>query len=412
VADQNPEQPSNGDETERGDKPQQKSKRRFLIIGVVMVLIVGALLLWWRSTFYEDTDDAQIDGHLIQISSRIAGQVIHINVDENQFVPAGTVIAELDPKDFEVAVQQDEANLQSAEAAYQAAKVNVPITGINTGSTLRSTSSDVEGAQAQVAASKQQLQGAQAQIAQADANYTKAKLDLERYTPLVAKDVISKQQFDQAVATADADKAALDNARAQEAAAQAQITVSQQKVKQAQAQYQSAQSAPQQLQAQKAKADQAAAQVEQARAQLEQAKLNLSYTKVIAPVAGIITRKSVEVNQNLSVGQNMLTLVSLDDIWITANFKETQLREMRAGQGVVVTVDAYGGRKYDAKVTQIGGATGSVLSLFPPENATGNYVKVVQRVPVRIDLVNPKDENSDHLLRPGLSVEPKVRVKE
>ena len=367
---------------------------------------------YWHSTFSEDTDDAQINGHLIQISSRIAGQVIKIDVDENQFVEKGAEIAQLDPRDFQVAVDQDQANLQAAEAAYEAAKVNVPITGINTGSTLRSTSSDVEGAQAQVAASKQQLQGALAQIAQADANYTKAKLDLERYTPLVQKDVISKQQFDQAVATADADKAALDNAKANEAAARAQVKVSEERVKQAIAQFQSAQSAPQQLQAQKAKAAQAAAQVEQARAQLEQAKLNLSYTKIVAPEAGIITRKSVEINQNVSVGQNLLTLVSLDDIWITANFKETQLREMRAGQAVTLTVDAYGGRKYDAKVTQIGGATGSVLSLFPPENATGNYVKVVQRVPVRIDLVNPKDENSDHLLRPGLSVEPKVRVKD
>ncbi len=412
MADQNPEPANNGDETERSEKPAQKSRRRFIIIGVVTVLIVGALLFWWRSTFYEDTDDAQINGHLIQISSRIAGQVIKVYVEENTEVHAGDLIAELDPKDFQVAVQQDEANLQSAEAAYEAAKVNVPITGINTGSTLRSTSSDVEGAQAQVAASKQQLQGAQAQIAQADANYTKAKLDLERYTPLVQKDVISKQQFDQAVATADADKAALDNAKANEMAARAQVTISEQKVKQALAQFQSAQSAPQQLQAQRAKADQAAAMVEQAKAELEQAKLNLSYTKIIAPVNGIITRKSVEINQNVSVGQNLMTLVSLDDIWITANFKETQLREMRAGQSVVVSVDAYGGRKYDAKITQIGGATGSVLSLFPPENATGNYVKVVQRVPVRIDLVDPKDENKDHLLRPGLSVEPKVRVKE
>jgi len=412
VADQNPEPVNSGDETESGEKPKQKSRRRFIIIAVVMVLIVGALLFWWRSTFYEDTDDAQINGHLIQISTRIAGQVIKINVEENQAVDAGTVIAELDPRDFEVAVQQDEANLQAAEAAYESAKVNVPITGISTGSTLRSTSSDVEGAQAQVGASRQQLQGAQAQVAQADANYIKAKLDLERYTPLVQKDVISKQQFDQAVATADADKAAVDNAKANVAVAQAQIRVSEERVKQAIAQFQNAQSAPQQVKVQKARADQAAAQVEQARAQLEQAKLNLSYTKVIAPVAGIITRKSVEVNQNVSVGQNLLTLVSLDDVWITANFKETQLREMRAGQAVTVAVDAYGGRKYDAKVTQIGGATGSVLSLFPPENATGNYVKVVQRVPVRIDLTDPKDENKDHLLRPGLSVEPKVRVKD
>src|SRR5271154_948244 len=375
-----------------------------------MVLVVGALLFWWRSTFYEDTDDAQINGHLIQISARIAGQVIKIDVEENQFVERGAEIAQLDPRDFEVAVQQDEASLQSAEAAFEAAKVNVPITGISTGSTLRSTSSDVQGSEAQVAASKRQLEAAQAQIAQAQANYTKAKLDLERYTPLVQKDVISKQQFDQAVATADADKAALDNAKASEAGARDQVRVSEERVKQAAASFQNAQSAPQQVQAQKARADQAAAQVEQARAQLEQAKLNLSYTKIIAPEAGIITRKSVEINQNVSVGQNMMTLVSLDDIWITANFKETQLEHMRAGQPVVIEVDAYGGKKYDGKITQIGGATGSVLSLFPPENATGNYVKVVQRIPVRIDLTN-HDQNSDHLLRPGMSVEPKVRVK-
>ncbi len=418
MADQNPEPAvNNGDETESSEKPKQKSRRRFIIIGVVMVILVGVALFWWRSTFYEDTDDAQINGHLIQISARIAGQVTKIYVDENQEVKAGDPIADLDPRDFEVAVQQDEANLQAAEAAFEAAKVGVPITGINTGSTLRSTSSDVEGAQAQVAASKQQLEGAQAQIAQAEANYIKAKLDLERYTPLVQKDVISKQQFDQAVATADADKAAVDNAKANEAAARAQVRVSEEKVKQAIAQFQNAQSAPQQVQAQKSKADQAAAQVEQARAQLEQAKLNLSYCKIIAPEAGIITRKSVEINQNVSVGQNMMTLVSLDDIWITANFKETQLRYMKAGQTGEISVDAYGGRKYDVKVTQIGGATGSVLSLFPPENATGNYVKVVQRVPVRLDLFDPKasdpkNENKDHLLRPGLSVEPKIRVKD
>ena len=349
MADQNPA--TNGDETESGEKPKQKSGKHFIAIGVIAVLVIGALLFWWRSTFYEDTDDAQINGHLIQISSRIAGQVIKIYVDENQAVKAGDPICDLDPKDFEVAVQQDEGNLQAAEAAFEAAKVNVPITGINTGSTLRSTSSDVEGAEAQVVASRQQLEGAVAQIAQAEANYTKAKLDLERYKPLVEKDVISKQQFDQAVDDADADKAALDNAKANEAAARAQVKVSEDRVKQAQAQYQGALSAPQQVAAQKARADQAAAQVEQAKAQLEQAKLNLSYTKIVAPEAGIITRKSVEINQNVSVGQNLMTLVSLDDIWITANFKETQLRLMKRARRGEISVDAYGGRKYDVKVT-------------------------------------------------------------
>jgi len=409
VADEKPEQ-QNENRDKQPDPPEPKSRRRFIIIGVVAILVVGAVLFWWHSTFYEDTDDAQVNGHLIQISARIAGHIIKVNVDENQYVDAGTVLAEIDPKDFEVAVQQDEANLQSAEAAYEAAKVNVPVINVNTGTNLRTAGVDVTTANAQVAQAEKQLEASQAAVAQADANNTKAQLDLQRYTPLVEKDVISKQQFDAAVAAANGDKAALSQAQAQVLASQDAVRIARDRVVQAQNSLKYAQTAPQQVAIQKARADQAAAQVEQARAELEQARLNLSYTKVVAPVAGIVTRKSVEVGQNVSIGQNMMTLVSLDDVWITANFKETQLDNMRAGQKVSITVDAYGGRKYDGKITQIGGATGSVLSLFPPENATGNYVKVVQRVPVRIDLTDPK-QNSDHLLRPGLSVEPKVRVK-
>ena len=408
MADEKPEQ-QNESQDKQPEEP--KSRRRFIIIGVVAILVVGAVLFWWHSTFYEDTDDAQVNGHLIQISARIVGHVIKVNVDENQYVDAGTVLAEVDPKDFEVAVQQDEANLQSAEAAYEAAKVNVPVIGINTGSNLRSAGADVSGAGATIAQTQKQLEAAQAAVAQAEANSTKSQLDLQRYTPLVEKDVISKQQFDAAVAAANGNKAALAQAQANLLAAQDGVRIARDRATTAEAAFKYAQTGPQQVAIQKARADQAAAQVEQARSQLEQAKLNLSYTKIVAPVAGIVTRKSVELGQNVSVGQNMMTLVSLDDIWITANFKETQLEHMRAGQKVVVTVDAYGGRKYDGKITQIGGATGSVLSLFPPENATGNYVKVVQRVPVRIDITDPK-ENSDHLLRPGLSVEPKVRVKD
>ncbi len=415
MADEKPEEQKENNKDKQAERqpepPQQKSRRRFIIIGVLLILVVGAVLFWWHSTYYEDTDDAQVNGHLIQISARVAGHTIKVNVDENQYVDAGTVLAEIDPKDFEVAVEQDEANLQSAEAAYEAAKVNVPVTGINTGSTLSSAGADVSSASASVAQAQKQLEAAQAQVAQAQANSTKSQLDLERYTPLVEKDVISKQQFDGAVAAANANKAAVAQAEANLLAAQDGVRIARDRVAQAQASLKNAQTGPQQIAIQKAKADQAAAMVEQARAQLEQAKLNLSYTKIIAPEAGIITRKSVEIGQNVSVGQNMMTLVSLDDVWITANFKETQLEHMRAGEHVQIEVDAYGGRKYDGKVTQIGGATGSVLSLFPPENATGNYVKVVQRIPVRIDLTDPK-QNSDHLLRPGMSVEPKVRVKD
>ena len=412
MADSRPNQPeletNNLDESTEVVPPQ--SHRKGIAIVVLVVLAAVAVGLWWRSTFSEDTDDAQINGHLIQISSRIGGQVVKVAVGENQMVKQGDLIAELDPKDYQVAVENAEAALASAQANAAAANVNVPITTVNTGSNLSSAGADVSGAQASMAQAGKQIEAAQARVAQAVANNTKAQADLERYKPLVEKDVISKLQFDAAVAAAAATKAALADARANEQAATEGLKVAHQREKQAQAQFKSAQTGPQQVAAQSARAKQALAQVAQAQAQLDQAKLNLSYTKIVAPVAGIITRKSVEINQNVSTGQNLLTLVSLEDLYVTANFKETQLKHMAAGQTAEIEVDATG-KTYHGKVTQIGGATGSVLSLFPPENATGNYVKVVQRVPVRLDFDNLASEDPKHALRPGLSVEPKVSVK-
>ncbi len=387
-----------------------KSRRKGIAIVVVVILVLVAAGLWWRSTYTEDTDDAQVNGHLIQVSARIGGQVAKVYVDENQVVKAGDVIAELDPSDYKVAVENAEAALASAQANADAAKVNVPITSVNTGSTLLSADASVSSAHASVEQAEQQLEAAHAQVAQAKANNTKAQADLERYKPLVEKDVISKQQFDAAVAAADASKAALSSARHNEKAAQEGVSEAKERETQSKANQKYAQTGPQQVAAQSARAKQAEAQVQEAQAKLDQAKLNLSYTKIIAPTAGIITRKSVEINQNVAPGQNLTMLVSLEGLWVTANFKETQLRHMSSGQPVEIEVDSTG-KTYHGKITQIGGATGSVLSLFPPENATGNYVKVVQRVPVRIDFNDLASEDPNHELRPGLSVEPKVRVK-
>jgi len=398
------------DPSEEIENAPQPSRRRAIILVVVVVLALIAVGLWWRSTFTEDTDDAQVNGHLIQVSSRISGQVAKVYVEENQLVKAGDLIAELDPADYQVAVENAQAALASAEANAAAANVNVPITTVNAGSNLSSADANLSGSTAGVAQAQRQLEAAQARIAQAQANNKKAQADLERYKPLVEKDVISKQQFDSAVAAADAAKAALLDANATERAAEDGVRVARERENQAQAGLKYAQTGPQQVAAQSARARQAQAQVAQAQAQLNQAKLNLSYTKIVAPTAGIITRKSVEINQNLAPGQNLLTLVSLEGLWVTANFKETQLKHMSAGQDVEISVDSTG-KKYHGKITQIGGATGSVLSLFPPENATGNYVKVVQRVPVRIDFTDLAGEDSKHELRPGLSVEPKVHVK-
>ena len=418
MAEQNPESGRPGAAVEDGhddseqnrnqEPPQKKTRRRFIIIGVVALLIVIAVLFWWHSTFSEDTDDAQVAGHLIQLSSRISGQVIKINFSENQLVKKGDVLVEIDPRDYQATVQQDEANLEAAEANYEANKVNVPVTSVQTTSSISQFGATVTASDNSIKRAQRQFEQAQAQVAQADATNIKSQQDLQRYTPLVEKDVISKSQYDQYVATARANEASLLQAKANAIAAEDQIAIAKDQAAQSRAQLRNAQNGPNQVKIQKSKADQAAAQVEQARAELTQAQLNLSYTKIVAPADGIITAKSVEIMDNVGVGQNMSTLVSLEDVWITANFKETQLRHMQTGQSVKIHVDAYA-RDYNGHVTQIGGATGSNLSLFPPENATGNYVKVVQRLPVRIDL--DQGENQDRALRPGLSVEPVVRVK-
>jgi membrane fusion protein (multidrug efflux system) len=398
-------------EETKEEAPPKKSKRG-LIIGIVVVLAVLAGLYYWHSTGYEDTDDAQVDGDLYQVSSRVAGQVLKVDVEENQTVVAGQPIAEIDPRDLQVALAQAQADLASAQADYVQATVNVPITQVNARTSVLTSGSDVLGSQASVLSAQAQASAAEARVEQAKANAVKAQLDVERYTPLVAKDVISKQQFDAAVQQADATKAALAEAQRSVGSSNEQVNLAQQRLKSSQDQAkQSQQNAPGQVKAQQARAQSAFAAVQQAQAKVDQAKLNLSYGNIVAPIAGIVSKKNVSAGDNLSVGQALLTIVPLDNLWVTANFKETQLKKMQQGQKVTLEIDALGGRKFEGKVTQVGGATGSRLSLFPPENATGNYVKVVQRIPVRIDFTNLAEENKDHALRPGMSVTPDVDLK-
>ena len=264
-----------------------------------------------------------------------------------------------------------------------------------------------------VAQAQKQEQAANARVTQAKANAIKAQLDVDRYTPLVQKDVISKQQYDAAVAQAAASSASVLEAQSTVIAQQEAVRAAQQRVQQARdTANQAAKNRPEQIRAQQAQANAASAEIQQAQARVDQAELNLSYCKIHAPVAGIINKKNVQVGANLSIGQDLLTVVPLTDLWVTANFKETQLSKMHPGQDVTIKVDALDGRKFSGKITQIGGATGSKLSLFPPENATGNYVKVVQRIPVRIDFTNLQKENGDYKLRPGFSVDPSVAVKD
>ena len=395
------------------ETPEKKSRRKFIIFAVVILLVIGAALFYWHSTFSEDTDDAQVDGDLYEVSSRVTGQVINVYVKDNESVQAGQPIADIDPKDYQVAFDQAQANLASAEADYTQAHVNVPITSVSSTTQISTSGSDVTAASASVAQAQKQTEAAEARVVQAKANALKAQLDVERYTPLVQKDVISKQQYDQAVATANSTMAAVLESQADVIGAQEAVRQAQQKVAQSRFQaQQAAKNGPEQVKAQEAKAQSMMATVKQAQAKLEQARLNLQYCKITAPTAGIISKKNVDVGANISIGQDLLTVVPLTNLWVTANFKETQLDKMKQGQEVKLEVDALGGRKFSGKITQIGGATGSRLSLFPPENATGNYVKVVQRIPVRIDFTDLQKENGDYALRPGFSVTPIVTVKQ
>jgi membrane fusion protein (multidrug efflux system) len=392
--------------------PPEKSSRKGIVFGVVLVLIIAAVFFYWRSTFTEDTDDAQVDGNLYQVSSRITGHVVKVYVDDNQTVQAGQLLAEIDPTDYQVALDQAQADLASMQAQYVQATVNVPITRVTVGTNVTNAGADVKGSADQVAQSQKQVEAANARVDQAKANALKAQLDVDRYTPLVQKDVISKQQFDAAVAQAAASKASVLEAESNVLAAQNAVETARQKQAQAQAQsQQSIKNGPDQVKVEQSRATAAAAAVKQAEAKVEQARLNLSYTKIVAPTAGIVNKKNVEIGANLSVGQDLMTIIPLTDLWVTANFKETQLAKMHPCQAVMLKVDAYGGRKFSGYLRQVGGATGSMLSLFPPENATGNYVKVVQRIPVRIDFTNLQDEDKDFVLRPGLSVTPDVDVK-
>lgn len=391
----------------RPSRAENPGFRIAVVIGLIVLLVIG-FFVYRYFTSYESTDDAQVDGHINSISARISGHVIKLNVQDNQYVQAGTVLVEIDPADYQVAYERAKADFADAQAAAIAAGVTVPITSVNTSSQVSASQADVDSARAGIQAAQQQFQAAKAELQQADANNFKAQNDLGRYKQLVDKQEISQQQYDQAVAAAKASAAGVEAARATADAAEQQVTQAKGRLVQAEANYRYAATAPKQMEISRAKAQSALAEAQRMKANLDQAELNLRYTKVGAPVNGIVSNRTVEVGQNVAPGQELMKVINLDDIWITANFKETQLRDMKKDQRVTVEVDA-NGRKYDGKVDSIAGASGARFSLLPPENATGNYVKVVQRVPVKI-VLDP-GSNHDHELRPGLSVTPKVWIR-
>src|SRR5882724_2233745 len=389
--------------------PRIKFSRWVLIFGLA-IAVAGAALWWLESQHYESTDDAQIEGHLDSVSARISGTVTYINprVENNQAVEAGTLLMELDPRDYAAELEHAKANLATRAAEARSAQVTVPIVDATSFGQLHSAEAAKEQSLASVDSEQANLLAAQHKLRQDEALYARAERDRVRYQALVEKHEISRSDYDARETEATAAAQAVEADRAAIVSREQKIAEARSLVVQREAQIEAAHIAPQQVTDARAKLESAGGHMEQARADLHSAQLNLSYTKIYAPVSGVIGRKTVELGHRVQPGQGLLVIVPLDDIWITANFKETQLKKMRPGQPVTILVDTFG-RDYKGKVESMPGAAGPLFSLFPPENATGNYVKVVQRFPVRIRL--DKDQDAEHLLRPGMSVEPSVDVR-
>jgi membrane fusion protein (multidrug efflux system) len=397
-------------------------KRRGIALGVVVALGVAGFWLWRTLAPREATDDAQVSGHVNPIASRVGGIVTAVRVTDNQTVKAGDVLVEIDPRDYQLALSRAEADLAVAEAAARAARAGVPIASATAQSTQRvadvgtgNADAAVQAASREVDASRAKVASAHARLIEAQAHARKAAQDVERLTPLAAKDEIPRQQMDAAAAAAHAADAGVTSAEAAVHEAEANLAVAEARrdqasgaAAQARSQATAAATAPQQIALSEARASGADAQVVLARAAVEQARLNLERTIVRAPADGQVSRRGVEAGQVIQPGQPLMAVTSLGDVWVTANFKETQLRSMKPGQRAEVSVDAYG-RTYRAHVDSISAATGATFSLLPADNASGNFVKVVQRVPVKIVLDDPRDASA--ILRPGMSVNATVYMK-
>ena len=387
-----------------------KRYRKVLFVGLALVVLAGGAAAWTYFSSYESTDDAQVDGHLHQVSARISGTILRVNPDvqDSHYVEAGTVLAEIDPADYQAERDRAQADYDRLQSSSVAAEKDITVTSSGSNGKLELANAAVSEAENSVATEKASLQVAQARLAQAEANFTRAENDRQRYERLLAKHEISQSEYDRVATEAATDSEGVTAGKADMIAGQQRIAQAQSRLAERKADLLSANSAPQQIASSRAKAAAAVSDAGRAHALLTTSQLNLSYTKIIAPVSGIIGRKTVEAGQRVQPGQQLLTIIPVDDLWITANFKETQLQKMKPGEAVTIHADA-SGHDYHGHIDSLGGATGSKFSLLPAENATGNYVKVVQRVPVRIVL--DQGENADHRLRPGMSVEPKVSLR-
>lgn len=444
------EQPEHVDVTPR--KRPLYRRPAFLIAAVIVLLIAAAVGIryWLYARSHETTDDAFIDAHITAVSPKVSGYIAKVHVRSNQQVKKGDLLVEIDPRDYQAKLDQASAALAAGEARLKEAQTGVELTRANTQANVQQASGTVQQARAAVEAQRASaaaertrvtqaraainsaqanLQQAQAQVDAAQAELVRARADVARYQELYSKDEVSRQRLDQAIATERTAEAQTEAARQRAAAAASQVNESQAaqrtaaetarraevqiggaqaQVREAQGKLAAANTAPQQVAASQAQAQTASASLEQLRAAVAQAELELSYTKLYAPDDGRVTNKSVEDGALVQSGQPLMAIVP-GDVWVTANFKENQIGDVRPGQSVEITVDAYPDKVFKGHVDSIQAGTGARFSLLPPENATGNYVKVVQRVPVKIVFDEPPD--SAHLLAPGMSVVPEVKVR-
>ena len=394
-------------------------RARWILAGVLVLLLV-IVAAWIHLSGRESTDDAQIDGHISPIAARVGGSIATVLVGDNQTVQAGDILVEIDKRDLQVALDRAQADLDDARATAQAAHAGGAVNTTVAHSQLAGARAEQENAETgvdlaerDIEAARAKLNAAEARQREAEANLAKAAKDRQRLEPLVAKNEVSQQQYDLTVTTEEAERASVDSARASVVEAQKAVDIAQSRkaqargrVTQASSSVQAAATVPGQVHVIEANAASADARVAREEAAVAQATLNLEYATIRAPVAGRVSRKSVEVGQIVQPGQPLMALVPLSDVWVTANFKETQLADIRPGQEAEIGVDAYGGRTFKGKVDSIAAATGARFSLLPPENASGNFVKVVQRVPVKIAIEAGQDPQ--HMLRPGMSVEATV----
>jgi membrane fusion protein, multidrug efflux system len=377
------------------DTGTRKRNLRTRVVAGVVIVALAAFAWWLYARHFEDTDDAQIDGDITAVSPRVAGTVVAVHVVDHQQVKQGDLLFELDPTDLEVAVAQARAAVAQAEAAYQAENPSVAITETSNRASVSAAEDEVQNARADLAAAKHELD-------QAEAQNRFAQLQLQRGKQLVASNTISQNDYDQRVSGADVARANVEAARQHVAQKQSKVDTAETRLRETR------QNAPRQLVSREASLQMRKANLELAQAQLKQAELNLGYAKIAAPASGVLGKKSVNVGERVQPGQQLVPLTQTGSLWVTANFRETQIELMKPGQKATVHVDAID-RDYNGTVESFAGATGSRYSLLPPENASGNYVKVVQRIPVRIRL-DPGQPEMERL-RPGMSVEPKVRVR-